>query len=720
MKTKRLALGKRQMPVSWLEEFTEIREQIERSYQYMKPNYDTYRKFMKMVFLTTISDDERVFLLSINRPLLEFNILKPYVSRLCGEFAKNEPDIMVSANDPDKADPELINFIENHTRQRIWEAQSTGVMYEAYRQCLAGGYTVLKVFVDYEHEMSMDEAIFIRNVSDPTLVGFDPFAVKPDKSDGMYFYECHPQNRDQFEQENPDVDMNAVQAASTFDNFQWNFRSQNENVVMLVEFYKKEKVKKKICLLSNGATMESAKYEKNAKRWRAVGGVPPTIVGERTTTLTKIIRYKLIGNQILEKEETDLHHFPYVFIAGDPTIVTGMDNGSVQFTCCPYVQQAAGAQKLKNFAGQSLAHAMEKIIQSPFMIAKDSVTGSQIEPWRNPQHANLLQYNAYKDDDVNKPLPPPMPIQPTPINPEINQTFQYADTVTQNILGSFDASMAKLTERQISGVAIQESMTLSNSSAMPYVTNFILGMQSVGQQIMNMIPLYYTTPRSVPVIDNEGNRKYMKINQQGGISVSYDPHAFDIRIEAGINFNIQQEKALNQLTTMAQAFPTVQQFVNEVGLTQLFDNANFRGVDEWKEMSKAYMKQQQEMKKQMMGQPTKEQLAMQTADKQIKLDAVLRAQKNQIEATKNKTDAMLKMAELENDKAENRISVLDIMADLYESNQKNETEAKFKNDELIVKAVELAVKSAHEQSVQADKRSEMTQKLSQKAVSKEV
>ena len=47
---------------------------------------------------------------------LEFNILEAYVSRLLGEFSKQEPSIEVSAENPENADPQTIEVVEQHMR----------------------------------------------------------------------------------------------------------------------------------------------------------------------------------------------------------------------------------------------------------------------------------------------------------------------------------------------------------------------------------------------------------------------------------------------------------------------------------------------------------------------------------------------------------------------------------------------------------------------------
>jgi hypothetical protein len=77
---------------------------VRNGHDYFKENYDRYNEFIRFVFESNLTGDEITLLQSINRPQLEFNILESRISRLLGEFSKQEPDIYVTADDETKAD----------------------------------------------------------------------------------------------------------------------------------------------------------------------------------------------------------------------------------------------------------------------------------------------------------------------------------------------------------------------------------------------------------------------------------------------------------------------------------------------------------------------------------------------------------------------------------------------------------------------------------------
>ena len=73
-----------------------IKKNVSTSYMYFKDNVTRYHEFRKYVFKESINQQQRAMLQQLQRPIIEFNILEAYVSRLLGEFSKHEPSIEVS------------------------------------------------------------------------------------------------------------------------------------------------------------------------------------------------------------------------------------------------------------------------------------------------------------------------------------------------------------------------------------------------------------------------------------------------------------------------------------------------------------------------------------------------------------------------------------------------------------------------------------------------
>jgi hypothetical protein len=672
--------------------FEKAKKNIEKSYQYFKPNYDRFNKFVQMVFVTTLSAQEKQWLQSKNRPPMEFNIMEPYISRLRGEYVKSQYEVKCGGKDGKEIDPALIDFVEGHMRHIFHEMRTKSVQYDIITDTLVGGFAGAKVYTDYSSERSFHQDIFVKPVWDATMFGFDMMAKEEDKNDGDFYWEAYPQSKEQFEKDYPDIDLIGIAQSNAFSSIKWSYRTDNEEIVLLMDYYYKKKVKKRIVLLTNGESMTMDEYKEFVEDWELMGEIRqvPQIVDERMTHITKICRYKMIGTRILEEEETDLPSFPYIYFDGNSETIKNPDNSHVQFMTRPYVYNAIAAQKLKNFAGQSLAYGLMKMIQSPFMASTDALRGQDAEPWRNPQDANILLFNAFKDDNPEVPLQPPIQIAATPLPPEISNTFEQADAVMQNVLGSFDASMSKLTEHEMSGVAYEEMQTMSNSAAKPYMESMKRGNQSIAQKILELIPMTYTTPRSVPIMDAQGRKSYIKINQEGELSMNFKPDDLEVKIEAGPSFGVQQNRALQAFNATAKAFPGFAEFMHAKGLDIIVDNLqDIRGADELKLRADEYAAEMKEMQAAMAQQPNPETMKTELAQQKLMMETELAERKMLTEDKQAKIKALTDIGKIKLEKERNKIDMINAMASLNESRQKNMMEEDKLQYEKLLTALEL-------------------------------
>jgi hypothetical protein len=349
-----------------------------------------------------------------------------------------------------------------------------------------------------------------------------------------------------------------------------------------------------------------------------------------------------------------------------------------------------GAQRLKNFAGQTLANELENMVQHKFMVAKESLPdeAQYLEAYSNIQKPNTLVYKAFDEINPDKPVPPPQPIPRIPPPPEVSGTFNMIESTIQNILGSFDAALG-INDNQLSGVAIVEAATQSNAAAMPYVVGFMQAWERVGNVVVRLLPKIYVTPRSIPAKGPDGKMVSIKINQPGGVQFNYDENALSVKVEAGVNFAIQKSKALQQIIGLMQASPSFAQFINEIGLPVLLDNIEIKGIDQLKQMSEMWMQQQQQMKQQAMQmqkeamQNNPQMLAVQ--NEKIKIQA-----KAQDDNVKNQLAA----AQLALDKQEQDLTEMKILAEMKQSSEEAQVQMAKADAERSGQAVELAMRVA--------------------------
>jgi hypothetical protein len=625
-------------------ELERIKTNVRRAYDYFKPNYDRFNDFRRFIFESSLTSDEITLLATIGKPQLEFNVLEAYISRLLGEFSKQEPDIEVNADNPDKADPLMIRIIEMHLRHTLGDSNNNHTRYEVYKDVLSGGFSTLKVEVDYPTPKSMHQVISIVRAFDPTLCGFDQLARESHKGDGRFCFELYPMSKEDFMDRYPDVPIENINFRRDFSGFNWAYLNDATPIVVIADYYEKKKRDIELVQLQDGAVLEHKDYKKMVKEWEDFTQ-PPAIIGKpRKSQIDEIVRYRLIENQVIEYKETDFEMLPLIFVDGSSAIIKTPKNGNVRQYTRPYVYHARGAQRLKNYAGICWANEIENTIQHKFIVAKEALPKEEefMQAYKDVQKASVVVFNSVHEGDPNLPINEPIrELQRNPMPPEIAQAFTGADSLIQNVLGSYDASLG-INNNQLSGVALVEAASQSNATAMPYIVGFLQGYQRAAQCYVNLMPKYYVTPRTLPIVDHEGRKGYVKINQQDGLDMDYDANEFNVILKAGASFQVQKARTIQMVQEICSMSPLMAQFMAEKGLNFILDNMEGRGIEQLKQMVDGWMKEMQSQK-QMAMQAQQQEMQNNPAAMKAQNDA----QKLQLEAQKQQQDFQVDMAQLQ-------------------------------------------------------------------------
>lgn len=663
-----------------VDNFDEIKNNIENGFLYFKKNYRIFNDFMRFVFKTSITTQDQSVNNEIQKPNMEFNILEAFVSRLCGEFSKMDPAFTVRAKEGVKLiNPDMIEFVEAHLKAAFCGGDKNALSYHLYRTILSGGYSVAKIYTDYANEMSFDQQIYIEPVFDPTLTVFDPLARKSHKGDGRFACELFPKSAEEaIDLYGSDIlkDVKFTRDSS-IEGFNWSYRNQQEDILLFAEFFKKKIKKAKILKLANGHSVTEKQYEEFLDKWEKSGILEqaPIVIKSRMTEIETIDKYTITGTKIVDHKETNFSMLPLVFFDGNSVIVRDNNDSQAEQVVRPYVYHARDTQKMKNFAGQSLCNEIENLVQHKWKAPVEGIPSNKEYQlaYIDPQKATVVLYNQFKDGDPNQPLNPPQEIQRQQIPPELTNTFTLADNTVQVILGSYDAALGA-NENDISGIAIMQGAMHSNAAAMPYTMGFIEGWARCGEIYLNLLPKYFVTERTIPIIKPNGKRDYYEINKKdgSGIKFDYDVSALEVSIQPGVNYEVQKQIALKVIISLMETSESFKEFMNQNGLEVLLDNIDIRGIDKLRYMVQAWMKDQKdkadEAQKANAGQPTPEQLEAQLAAGQLQVE------REKVQAIKEgkQLDAQIEMS---NNNAQNAIKnkdsdikFLEVMSKIQDAN----------------------------------------------------
>lgn len=703
-------------------ELEKIKSSVEQAYIYFRPNYERYHQFMRFVYKSTLTEDDIAVLSTLGRPQIEFNMMEAYISRLRGEFSRMEPGFVVRAQDGfDDIDPKLIDILEAHFRAILNDSDNDGFSYDVYTDLLVGGFSVVEVYTDYVSEMSMDQKICAGRVFDPTLCGFDPLARKSHKGDGNFCFQLFPREAEEVEREYGSNALKGLKYARAFSGFNWSYRASRKDIVLMCQYYKKSFKKERITKLTNGRTISVKHYEELLEMWEQAGHIeqPPQPVGKmRETTLEEITCHTFTGAELIEKPvKTNFKMLPLIFFDGNSAVLRDNNDSSAEQMTRPYIYNVRDAQRLKNYAGQSLANELENTVEHKFVASVESIPEDYIDAYIDVQKPGTLLYNAFFEGDPTVPLQPPREIMRTPIPPQISETFQMSDNLIQGILGSYDAALG-IQNNELSGVAIMQGAMHSNAAAMPYTVGFMKGWNRVCQMILDLIPKYYVTPRTLPIVLPDGKRSYQTINKPGNPYMNYDSMSLDVKVEAGVNFAVQKQISLETIIQLMQTSEAFAAFINTKGLGILLDNIEIRGIEGLRQAAGEFMEETAKKQAQM------EQMAQQQAAQQIDPKAVMQLQAQaEIMKVEQKKEAVATQAQVDlikistDDAVKNKQSDIDLIKVLAEIQGAGVDQA-LKQEKLDAEnartAVEMAVNvSSHKHEVDHSNR---THELDKKAL----
>jgi hypothetical protein len=636
---------------SYQDQLPDIKKSVEQSRECNNKNNERFNSSKKFLFQSTIPDD--------NDCNVEVNVLEAYLSRLWGEFSKQVPELSSRAT-TDKVNPAQVDNIEGHLRSIFSGSDYETLANYVYKDTMSGGFSVLKVITEYENDESMDQVIRMERVFDPTLTGFDPLARQPAKDDGEFCYMLFPKYKKELEAEHPDIDFSRIKNGRTSgEGFEWSYKQNDEDVFYVCEFYKKKYHYVTLYQINDPenpystSTVTKEEYDDFMAQWMESGQIEaaaPQVLKKDKRRRTTITRYQFIGDTLLSRpEDTDYEFLPLIFVDGNSAYI---DNNQMTR---PYIYNAMDSQRIKNLSANQIVNELENTRETDVLIAKESIPAEPeyIDGWKDPQRTQAaLVYDS--KDEMGNPNPPPQIFPRSQMNPAFMQVFEVMDKTIQTILGSYDAQLG-IQNNQLSGIAIVEGATQSNNAAMPYVINYLSSLNQVARVIMSLIPKYYKTARTMPVVTRDGKHEYVFVNGSDGENlIDFGKNDLEVVVKAGANFDVQRQKALITMTELMKASENFKALMETEGLPMLIDNVDIRGKDQLKQMAESFLKKQEEQKAAMKGKPNPQEEAMKA---QIQIEqGKLQVQKQKMEndyAIKQqevKQEYIKLLAEIDNDK----------------------------------------------------------------------
>jgi len=545
-------------------------DQIDSWYSYWKKNTEVGRDLKAFLMGDQWDDASTSYYKTHNKVPMTVNKLYAHVMQLVGEQRQISPNLKVTplAYNPDDAQVSKDISLYESLIQEIGYAQKTDIVWQTtYKNQLVVGYGAVFVYSDYTSENSFHQEIRLMSFEEPQNCYFDPSSRESDKSDGEYCGAITDMSEDEFKNKYPDADYDSAKDAAIADTG-YSRAWYGEDRIAIADHYYKVWHKKKICLLSDGSTVDkddvdSELRDKNKKLkmmqqleiLSSAQGKPINItngmdkievIDERQTSYCKIKHCRMTRTEILEEEEWPSKLLPIVFVDGDSYFIDG------EQYVRPYIMFTVDTQKFINFCSTETISYIKGGRKEKFLITKSNTENNK-RAWKGIDNDNI---GLYYDPDTRTGSAP-IPIPPLEIPQTLLMQYNRAEHDLHTILGRYESSVGAQ-GNEVSGAAVANRIRQGNVTAMVYPDNLLRAQTQVGRIILDMIPTIYDTFRPISVTAKDGSRKVMEINKQvdkDKYENKIEKKDYEIAITGGSSFSMQKAEAYSQLMEFMARVP---------------------------------------------------------------------------------------------------------------------------------------------------------------------
>ncbi len=437
------------------------------------------------------------------RPCLTVNRLKTITHQITNDQRMNRPAINISPVG-DRGDPEAAKMYAGMIRE-IERKSEADIAYDtAFESTVRKGWGYWRIMAEYERPNSFDQVLTIKRVNNAFTIYKDPNSTEPDASDAQYFFITEMIPRDEYKEKYPKADpMSWTQGGRGDRLTNW----MNQKMVRIAEYYEIEHEKRKLVMLSNGATGWRDEMDPLALETFDV-------IAERESDEPKVMWYKLNGVEILEETHWLGKWIPVIGVVGDEINIDG------KMCYSGIVRDAQDPQRMINYWITSNTERVALAPKAKWLIAEGQDEGYE-QQWQNAHTSSdpRLIYNPQTLVD-GKPVPPPIYIQPEQVNANLISALQQAQQDMAATTGvRFDATVKDHVYDE-SGRALRELRRFGDIGSFHYVDNLARSLRFTGEQLIDLIPKYYERKRVITILREDSTEEMVQLDPSAPQAVS--------------------------------------------------------------------------------------------------------------------------------------------------------------------------------------------------------
>lgn len=542
------------------DEISECQKNVAIWTEYFSPNITVGRSDQEFLVKSPWTEVDRREFQRLHKVPLSVNKLYDSVKKNVGEMRKNRPDLMVRSLNG-KASQDEINLRQDFLRTLSCASQTDLIYQQMLMSSMSLGFGAFKVGLEYESPHSFNKVVRFGMIKDPTLTFFDPIAEMPHKGDGNFCAVAYILSREEFYAIYPHI--GDVESFDLLNNVNMYLYNPKKSIVVM-EYTKKVWFPTMLYKLSTGEAVTKTQWESmqpiikqqyemaesSTAARETILNMIPKVVAKRPSKDYKTITLRMIKNRIVEAGRFPSKYLPVIFCSGDSHYINGQE-------CTrSYIRDSVDAQRALNYEFSEMVAEVKNRRREQWLGTPDNVRGHE-HMWYNPevQQGILL---AEPDRKTQQ-----MPIKMPAWEPSQGLLAQYQQTTMDlRELTGFMGEMAGQPTNAISGTAIARRQYGGSMSAFIFEDNWHQAIAQGGRVALDLFPVAIGSDERRMVLQQaNGDTRNVTFNQRSPnsqkISNQVLPGEYDVEIDCGPSFPVQQESAMNLLMQLATSNPQV-------------------------------------------------------------------------------------------------------------------------------------------------------------------
>ena len=516
------------------------------------------------------------------RACLVINKVRQHCLQIINDARQNKAQVKVTPVG-DGATFEAAQMLSGLVRHIEYQSQATEA-YEAATNCqVRGGIGYWRVETDYAGDDTLDLEIFIRRIADPMTVYLDPDIRQFDGSDAKWGIVFRDRRHQEAEDDHPG--LKGMLAAKPYgETGGW----LTDDSVREAEYYRVVQDKDTLHRLDDGTTVKGAVPEGR------------TSVKSRSIANPKVEWFKIVGQEIVDREDWPGRYVPLVRVVGEETVIDGkLDRKG-------HARALKDAQRMYNYWTSAAVEFVALQGKTPYIAPAQAIEGYE-GYWAqaNTENKAVLPYNHM--DDAGREIPAPRRQEPPTMAQAYMSGMTIADNQLMQVSGQYQAELGRPGNEK-SGVAIEQRQRQGDNATYHYIDHLAQAIRFTGRILVDLIPHVYDTPRVLKILQEDGTEQDVHIDPSmpGAHGVVPDPTPppldpsgqapseaeqvqqrvrtylnpsvgrYFVQADVGPSFGTQRQEAFNAFEQIVSQNKELMPVIGDL----MFKNADMPGADE--------------------------------------------------------------------------------------------------------------------------------------------